>query len=65
MNYKIDGHIWYRVKLQDGTQGYISEAYIQNAPKEKNRLEEGIVNPEEKVTIKSTGSNEEAADRIK
>ncbi len=43
INYKIDGHIWYRVKLQDGTQGYISEAYIQKAPMEKYRIEEGNV----------------------
>lgn len=43
INYKIGGHIWYRVKLEDGTQGYISEAYIQKAPMEKYRIEEGIV----------------------
>ena len=29
VTYKLDGHIWYRVKLQDGTQGYISEAFTQ------------------------------------
>jgi len=32
LTYKIDGHIWYRVKLEDGTQGYISSAYIQTEP---------------------------------
>lgn len=29
MDIKVDGHIWYRVKLTDGTQGYVSSAYIQ------------------------------------
>lgn len=40
MNYIIDGHLWYRVKLQDGTQGYISEAYIQ---KIKYKIEENQI----------------------
>lgn len=43
INYKVDGHIWYRVKLEDGTQGYISEAYIQKDPTEKYRIEEAII----------------------
>jgi len=30
--YSVNGHIWYRVKLADGTQGYISSAYIQTEP---------------------------------
>lgn len=40
INYKIDGHIWYRVKLEDGTQGYISESYIQTIPDVKYKIEE-------------------------
>ena len=39
IDFKINGHTWYRVKLQDGTQGYISEAYIQKAPVEKYKIE--------------------------
>ena len=34
INYEVDGHIWYRVKLEDGTQGYISSAYIQKKPED-------------------------------
>lgn len=45
MNYKMNGHIWYRVKLEDGTQGYISSEYIS---KEKYKIEE--------TTIKVTSS---------
>ena len=29
LTYAIEGHIWFRVKLEDGTQGFISSAYIQ------------------------------------
>lgn len=29
LTYQIDGHNWFRVKLQDGTQGFISSAYLQ------------------------------------
>ena len=36
LTYKVDGHIWYRVKLQDGTQGYISSAYLKKE-EEKNQ----------------------------
>ncbi len=52
VTYKIDGHIWYRVKLQDGTQGYISEAYIQKAPVEKYKIEGTNirVTPDTKIT---------------
>ena len=34
INYEVEGHIWYRVKLEDGTQGYISSAYIQKKPED-------------------------------
>ena len=52
VTYKIDGHIWYRVKLQDGTQGYISEAYIQKAPVEKYKIdgENIIIAPNTAIT---------------
>ena len=52
VTYKIDGHIWYRVKLQDGTQGYISEAYIQKAPVEKYKIEGTNIRltPDTKIT---------------
>lgn len=32
MLYSEFGHTWYRVKLADGTQGYVSSAYIQTEP---------------------------------
>lgn len=28
-NSATDGHMWYRVKLADGTQGYVSEAFLK------------------------------------
>lgn len=39
INYEVDGHIWYRVKLEDGTQGYISSAYIQKKPEDMYKIE--------------------------
>ena len=52
IDFKINGHTWYRVKLQDGTQGYISEAYIQKAPVEKYKIEGTNirVTPDTKIT---------------
>lgn len=52
MSYKIDGHIWYRVKLQDGTQGYISSAYLSIEPVIQYEIEETYVKvtPDTKVT---------------
>lgn len=38
--YSEFGHVWYRVKLADGTQGFVSSAYIQTGPVEKYRIEE-------------------------
>lgn len=32
MQYSIFGHTWYRVKLADGTQGYVSSAYLTTEP---------------------------------
>ena len=54
INYKIDGHIWYRVKLEDGTQGYISEAYIQKTSEtsdEKYKIEETQIKVIPEATI--------------
>lgn len=50
--YKISGHIWYRVKLADGTQGYISSAYLQIEPTEKYKVEGTYikVSPSTKIT---------------
>ncbi len=28
--YTINGHIWYRVKLEDGTQGYLASTYLKS-----------------------------------
>ena len=52
IDFKINGHTWYRVKLQDGTQGYISEAYIQKAPVEKYKIEGTNIRltPDTKIT---------------
>lgn len=30
--YPYFGHVWYRVKLTDGTQGFVSAAYLQTEP---------------------------------
>lgn len=52
LTYQIDGHFWYRVKLSDGTQGYISSAFIQEAPKEKYKILESniIIQPDTIIT---------------
>lgn len=39
MNIAIDGHIWYRVMLTDGTQGYVSSAFLQNGTIEKYKID--------------------------
>lgn len=43
MNMAMDGHIWYRVVLSDGTQGYISSAFLQNGVIEKYKIEGTIL----------------------
>lgn len=49
LTFKEDGHIWYRVKLEDGTQGYVSSEYIS---KEKYKIEENniIIQPDTVIT---------------
>jgi len=50
ISYPEYGHTWYRVKLEDGTQGYVSSAFIEKKPVivEKYRIEETniIVSPD-------------------
>lgn len=36
--YNIDGHIWDRVKLSDGRQGYIAQTYIAKVGEDDNTL---------------------------
>lgn len=45
LTYQIDGHNWFRVKLQDGTQGFISSAYLQQEviASEKYKIDEEFV----------------------
>ena len=45
MTYEVSGHIWYRVKLENGTQGYISSKYLTSevAPKEKYKIENEFI----------------------
>ena len=45
MTYEVSGHIWYRVKLENGTQGYISSKYLTSevAPKEKYKIEDEVI----------------------
>ena len=46
--FKEYGHIWYRIKLEDGTQGFVSSAYIETKPPEKYIIEETnvIISPD-------------------
>lgn len=39
MNNAVDGHIWYRVMLADGTQGYVSSAYLKDGVVEKYKID--------------------------
>ncbi len=52
MTYEISGHTWYRVKLEDGTQGYVSQKYLTNEiiPDEDNPNE-----TEEHTNYKTNG----------
>ena len=45
MKYEVSGYTWYRVKLANGTQGYIASKYLTNeiVPKEKFRIEENYI----------------------
>lgn len=36
MNFKVNNYYWYRVKLSDGTQGYIASEYLQDKVEESD-----------------------------
>lgn len=38
-NSETDGHMWYRVKLADGTQGYVSEAFLKESNTTKYEID--------------------------
>ena len=52
INYKIDGLVWCRVKLSDGTQGYAAENFFQAGPVEKYKIdgENIIIAPNTAIT---------------
>ena len=52
ITYPIDGHVWYRVKLADGTQGFISSNYIQAEPVQAYKIDGTniILSPDTRVT---------------
>ena len=52
LNYKIDGLVWCRVKLADGTQGYVAENFFQAGPVEKYKIdgETVIIAPNTAIT---------------
>ena len=42
--YAINGHMWYRVKLEDGSQGYLASTYLKSyAPPANYKIEENII----------------------
>jgi len=65
----VDGHIWYRVVLEDGTQGYVSKAYLEDGTVEKYKIDGSYVKiaPETEIadipgavlngTVKGTGAS--------
>lgn len=52
INYKIDGLVWCRVKLSDGTQGYVAENFFQAGPVKKYKIdgENIIIAPNTAIT---------------
>lgn len=52
MKFKTFGHIWYRVKLADGTQGYVSSEYFEKEPEAKYKIdgENIIIAPNTAIT---------------
>lgn len=42
MNYQVNGYYWYRVKLQDGTQGYMASEYLKAIETETPTVPEEI-----------------------
>ena len=43
MQYSTFGHIWYRVKLEDGTQGYVSSAYLTIEPVVEYKIQDTYI----------------------
>lgn len=52
IQYSSFGHTWYRVKLEDGTQGYVSSVYFEKKPEVKYKIDGTFVkvNPDTKIT---------------
>lgn len=52
IQYTSFGHTWYRVKLEDGTQGYVSSVYFEKEPEVKYKIDGTFVkvNPDTKIT---------------
>lgn len=52
IQYSSFGHTWYRVKLEDGTQGYVSSVYFEKEPEVKYKIDGTFVkvNPDIKIT---------------
>ena len=52
IQYSSFGHTWYRVKLEDGTQGYVSSVYFEKEPEVKYKIDGTFVkvNPDTKIT---------------
>ena len=64
--YKVEGHIWFRVKLADGTQGFVSSAYLEqeNISTEKYKIEGRffVISPE--TTIGDLGEAVLTGDKL-
>lgn len=52
IQYSSFGHTWYRVKLEDVTQGYVSSVYFEKEPEVKYKIDGTFVkvNPDTKIT---------------
>lgn len=52
IQYSSFGHTWYRVKLEDRTQGYVSSVYFEKEPEVKYKIDGTFVkvNPDTKIT---------------
>lgn len=52
IQYSSFGHTWYRVKLEEGTQGYVSSVYFEKEPEVKYKIDGTFVkvNPDTKIT---------------
>lgn len=64
MTYKIDSFYWYRVKLSDGTQGYMASEYLENisTPVEPEEVFENYRLNEKNVIITPKTAKEDIGD---